>query len=68
MFNNRKYSYRVILKCGGSFTIQANDIDLEFDDATGAITKYEFADPKGEIPCHPIPADQIAAIVELKDK
>jgi hypothetical protein len=68
MFNSRKHSYRVILKTGGSFRIEANDLDLEFDDATGQIIKYEFTDPKGEIPCNPIPARDIATIVENKKK
>ena len=68
MFNSRKHVYRVILNTGGSFRIEANDLDLEFDDNTGQILSYKFTDPKGEIPCNTIPASAIATIVEFKKK
>lgn len=68
MFNSRKRSYRVILKTGGSFRIQADDLNLEFKDDTGEITNYEFTRPKGEIPCNPVPACEIAVIVEDKKR
>lgn len=67
MFNSRKRTYRVILKTGGSFRIDANDLNLEFDDKTGQITAYEFTDPRGEVPCNPVLPSDIAVICENKE-
>ncbi len=60
-----KYKYRVLIKGGGSFEIKADDLDLTWNDETGDITSYKFANPSGEVPCYLHPSN-IATIVGQK--
>jgi hypothetical protein len=62
---DKKYKYRVLLKGGGSFNLEASDLELSWDDATGDITSYNFKNPTGEVPCYLHPSN-IATIVEVK--
>lgn len=59
-------TFKVILKSGASFTLQAEDcaINMGF---TGELQSYEFKNVKGgEIPLYMSPLD-IAAIIQVVD-
>ena len=63
-FFGRKYSYRVFIRGGGDFKIQADDLDLNWNDDNGQITSFKFTRPKGDVPAYINPLD-IVTITQL---
>lgn len=64
-FKSRFKTYRVILRSGNEFRISASDVKISFNSVSNQITKYEFVEPKGEVPFHCSPLE-IVAIVRVK--
>jgi hypothetical protein len=63
----KRHTYRVVLKSGAEFKITATDLAIKFRNDTMELTKYEFTDPRGEVPFHLSPAE-ISAIIRTSRK